>query len=127
LVTVLLRVLEYFEGTVFLTTNRAETIDSAFRSRIHLSLAYPKLANDALRVLWEKTIIRGCSGHRPRWLKDNFLDDLAKAKVNGRDIKNIVRIAYVMGQNRKRKMKAKDIERGLTAFQAFEKEMLGNS
>ncbi|KAH6895897.1 P-loop containing nucleoside triphosphate hydrolase protein [Thelonectria olida] len=126
LVSILLRVLEYFEGTLFLTTNRAQTIDSAFRSRIHLSLAYPKLSNGALRALWENTIIRGCAGHRPRWLKDEFLDDLAKANVNGRDIKNIVRIAYAMGKNSRRKMKAKDIARGLAAFQAFNKDMSGN-
>ncbi|KAK6860718.1 hypothetical protein PG995_004354 [Apiospora arundinis] len=41
LVSTLLRVLEYYQGILFLTTNRPETIDYAFKSRIHLSIPYP--------------------------------------------------------------------------------------
>ena len=40
LVSVFLRVLEYYNGLLFLTTNRVGTIDEAFKSRIHLSLYY---------------------------------------------------------------------------------------
>lgn len=40
LVSIFLRMLEYYEGILFLTTNRAENIDPAFESRIHLSLTY---------------------------------------------------------------------------------------
>ncbi|PTB61575.1 hypothetical protein BBK36DRAFT_1136748, partial [Trichoderma citrinoviride] len=43
LVSVFLRVLEYYNGLLFLTTNRVGTIDEAFKSRIHLSLYYPPL------------------------------------------------------------------------------------
>lgn len=41
--TVFLRVLDYYDGVLFLTTNRVGTVDEAFRSRIHLSLYYPAL------------------------------------------------------------------------------------
>ncbi|KAI9170829.1 putative cell division cycle ATPase [Paramyrothecium foliicola] len=44
LVSVFLRVLEYYNGLLFLTTNRVGTIDEAFKSRIHLSLYYVSFA-----------------------------------------------------------------------------------
>ncbi|KAL6884260.1 hypothetical protein HDV57DRAFT_494086 [Trichoderma longibrachiatum] len=43
LVSVFLRVLEYYSGILFLTTNRVGTIDEAFKSRIHVSLYYDRL------------------------------------------------------------------------------------
>ncbi|KAK4154462.1 hypothetical protein C8A00DRAFT_32743 [Chaetomidium leptoderma] len=44
LVSVFLRVLEYYSGILFLTTNRVGTLDEAFKSRIHVSLYYPPLS-----------------------------------------------------------------------------------
>ncbi|KAI1172553.1 P-loop containing nucleoside triphosphate hydrolase protein [Nemania sp. FL0916] len=44
LVSVFLRVLEYYSGILFLTTNRVGTMDEAFKSRIHISLYYPPLS-----------------------------------------------------------------------------------
>lgn len=41
--TVSLRVLDYYDGVLFLTTNRVGTVDEVFRFRIHLSLYYPAL------------------------------------------------------------------------------------
>ncbi|KAF4333486.1 AAA family ATPase [Fusarium beomiforme] len=43
LVAVFLRVLEYYTGILFLTTNRVGDFDEAFASRIHMSLFYPEL------------------------------------------------------------------------------------
>lgn len=40
---VFLRVLEYYAGILFLTTNRIGGFDEAFASRIHMSLHYPQL------------------------------------------------------------------------------------
>lgn len=39
-----LRVLEYYAGILFLTTNRIGDFDEAFTSRIHISLYYPELS-----------------------------------------------------------------------------------
>ncbi|RTE72687.1 hypothetical protein BHE90_012906 [Fusarium euwallaceae] len=38
-----LRVLEYYTGILFPTTNRIDDFDEAFASRVHMSLYYPKL------------------------------------------------------------------------------------
>ncbi|KAL6791559.1 P-loop containing nucleoside triphosphate hydrolase protein [Trichoderma sp. SZMC 28012] len=43
LVAVFLRVLEYYAGVLFLTTNRIGDFDEAFASRVHISLHYPQL------------------------------------------------------------------------------------
>lgn len=116
----LLRVLEYFEGTLFLTTNGVETIDNAFLSRVHLSLSYPQLSTAALRQLWQSWITRACPRRQPRWLTAKFLDQLSSTKVNGREIKNIVRMAHALARNGKREMRAADIMKGSNAMSAFE-------
>ncbi|KAI1733499.1 hypothetical protein F4680DRAFT_441532 [Xylaria scruposa] len=43
IVSVFLRVIEYYSGILFLTTNRVGDFDEAFASRIHMSLYYPPL------------------------------------------------------------------------------------
>jgi len=45
LVSVFLRHLEYFQGTMFLTTNRLTTFDDAFQSRIHLAMKFGDLGD----------------------------------------------------------------------------------
>lgn len=52
-VSVFLRVLEYYSGILFLTTNRVGIMDQAFRSRIHLSLYYPALGKKASLKVWK--------------------------------------------------------------------------
>jgi hypothetical protein len=53
-----LRVLEYYEGILFLTTNRVGVFDDAFKSRIHVSLGYPALTKPQTIKIWEKNLIR---------------------------------------------------------------------
>jgi hypothetical protein len=53
IVSVFLRMLEYYKGLLFLTTNRVGTFDEAFKSRVHISLFckldhYRKTLNDTL-------------------------------------------------------------------------------
>ena len=52
LVSVFLRELEYYQGIMFLTTNRVNQIDDAIASRIHLPLKYKSLGLDARRGIW---------------------------------------------------------------------------
>ncbi|KAF1961539.1 hypothetical protein CC80DRAFT_488785 [Byssothecium circinans] len=58
LVSVFLRILEYYSGILFLTTNRVGAFDDAFRSRIHLTLYYPKLGKEQSYRVWEMNITR---------------------------------------------------------------------
>nr|WNZ75142.1 ATPase family AAA domain-containing protein [Ovatospora sp.] len=56
LVSVFLRVLEYYSGILFLTTNRVGTLDEAFKSRIHVSLYYPPLSLKQTLAVFEVNI-----------------------------------------------------------------------
>lgn len=58
LVSVFLRVLEYYAGILFLTTNRVGVFDEAFKSRIHMSLGYPTLDLDSTEQIWQMNIDR---------------------------------------------------------------------
>ena len=53
LVSIFLRKLEYFQGILFLTTNRVATFDDAFQSRIHIGLGYDKLDIKAKKGIWK--------------------------------------------------------------------------
>ncbi|KAI0025412.1 hypothetical protein F4780DRAFT_328796 [Xylariomycetidae sp. FL0641] len=58
LVSVFLRVLEYYNGLLFLTTNRVGSIDEAFKSRIHMSLYYPPLDKAQTRDVFRLNIAK---------------------------------------------------------------------
>ncbi|KAL8920301.1 MAG: hypothetical protein Q9172_004560 [Xanthocarpia lactea] len=115
LISTLLRILEYYEGILFLTTNRHHTIDPAFVSRIHLSIAYPALSADARREIWISFTTRANRGQRPDWLSTKFLDYLAEQDVNGREIKNIVRVGYSLSRSARRDMSTEDLLQGISA------------
>lgn len=116
----MLRVLEYYEGILFLTTNRVETIDYAFKSRIHLSIAYPLLSTDARRELWHSSILRANSGQTPAWLTTAFWDDLLKKELNGREIRNIVRVGRSLARSENRDMQSADLLQGIDALEQFD-------
>lgn len=50
--------LDYYDGVLFLTTNRVGTVDEAFRSRIHLSLYYPALRKKQALEIFKLNIRR---------------------------------------------------------------------
>jgi SpoVK/Ycf46/Vps4 family AAA+-type ATPase len=51
-----LRMMEYFEGVLFLTTNRKDDFDEAFQSRIHLTVNLPELGPKERAKIWEGLI-----------------------------------------------------------------------
>ena len=54
MVSVFLRLLEYHQQVIFLTTNHIERIDSAFKSRISVAIKYPELDKDARETIWTR-------------------------------------------------------------------------
>jgi hypothetical protein len=114
--------LEYFEGIMFLTTNRIGSIDAAFKSRIHLSISYPPLNAAARRQIWENFAMQGSTAQPPAWFNDEFLDQVAKEPINGRQIKNLVRMAFASAANWEREVEPSDIFVGLAALKEFESE-----
>lgn len=91
LVSVFLRMLEYYEGILFLTTNRAERIDPAFESRIHVSLVYKELDWTSRRHIWTQFLGRNTSN-----FTDEQMDSIADVVLNGRQIKNTIKTANLL-------------------------------
>lgn len=52
LVSIFLRVLEYYDGNMILTTNRVQIFDEAFQSRIMISIQYKELTTESRRTIW---------------------------------------------------------------------------
>ncbi|KAJ7269327.1 P-loop containing nucleoside triphosphate hydrolase protein [Mycena haematopus] len=90
LVSVFLRLLEYYEGILFLTTNRINTFDPAFQSRIHQALKYENLAPPARKRLWKDFLGKLKGGAD---VSEEGYDALAQYNINGREIKNAVKTA----------------------------------
>lgn len=85
--------LEYYRGILFLTTNRLSVFGVAFQSRIHLTLHYPELNHASRRSIWKLLLQRV----RPSpVLADEDLYAIAKAPMNGRQIKNAVKAAQLL-------------------------------
>jgi AAA+ superfamily predicted ATPase len=101
LVSIFLRMLEYYEGILFLTTNRAEQIDPAFESRIHLSLNYKELDSTSRRHVWRQFL-----GRSPNTtaFSDEQLDQLAVPQLNGRQIKNTIKTASLLAWSQQKEL-----------------------
>lgn len=87
MVGVFLRLLEYYPGILFLTTNRANNIDEAFYSRISLALQYENLTFDKKRLIWKNIL----SLYNINY-ESIDIDVLANKNINGRQIKNAVKL-----------------------------------
>jgi hypothetical protein len=119
---VFLRVLEYYEGIIFLTTNRVGVFDTAFKSRIHLAIRYPALSATSRRELWEIFITSGSVENKPQWIDSALLDKLAGYELNGRQIKNIVRTGFALALSAGTELSLKHIAIGLKALKSFDSD-----
>ncbi|KAE8371260.1 hypothetical protein BDV26DRAFT_276475 [Aspergillus bertholletiae] len=81
LVTISLRKLKYYEGLLFLTTNR---------------IKYADLTKDARRGILTSFLTDAHTAQGPPVLEPSELDRLASMQLNGRDVKNLVSIAQAL-------------------------------
>ncbi|KAF2726995.1 P-loop containing nucleoside triphosphate hydrolase protein [Polyplosphaeria fusca] len=102
MISVFLRLLEYFSGLMFLTTNRLDEIDSAFESRIHLTLQYSELDKPSRKQVWKSLLEKSARGQDSNVgpFDDSELEKLAKIELNGRQIKNVLKTAGLLAQGK---------------------------
>ncbi len=100
MVSIFLRVLEYYGGILFLTTNRVTTFDDAIKSRMHTPIRYTELSVESRKKIWRyfcysasEEAASGGSGSVGVDVDEAGLEALAQHDLNGRQIKNIVKIA----------------------------------
>lgn len=92
IVGVFLRLLEYFEGVIFFTSNRLEVIDHAVMSRVTLVLQFPKLSIDARKQIWKENF-------KTAKIVINSVDKLSRRDLSGRDIRNYIKLCtYVFSK-----------------------------
>lgn len=103
LVSVFLRVLEYYEGILILTSNRVGTFDEAFKSRMQLAVHYPTLGKRERTKIWQNFIEALEEAEVPinkdeiRW----EVDRLAEQELNGRQIRNTIKTARQLAAHKK--------------------------
>ncbi len=106
-VSIFLRTLEYYEGIMFMTTNRSDNIDTAFQSRIHVSMEYPDLTDDSRKQIWRNFVKAMSAGAE---LTETDFDELSTVELNGRQIKNALKTAQLLAMRKKTKLNRTMIE-----------------
>jgi AAA+ superfamily predicted ATPase len=86
LVSVFLRELEYYQGIMFLTTNRVKHIDDAIASRVHLPLRYKSLNLDDRRGIWKGFLEKAVTKEGRASYSRKDLERLAEKDINGRQV-----------------------------------------
>lgn len=130
LVSIFLRLLEYFQGILFLTTNRVETFDDAFQSRIHVALRYGDLTPAAKRSVWKMFIAKVAEKEGDSMVErfgEADFEKLARWHLNGRQIKNAVRTAQALAVNGGERLGMAHLVKVLDVAEAFEKDLKGGT
>lgn len=95
IVSIFLRTLEYYEGILFLTTNRVKNMDPAFDSRIHIKMEYPGLDKQARMQVWNN-FLKGLEHE----ISEEEMALLAGVEINGRQIKNILKTGGLLARHK---------------------------
>ncbi|RYP41370.1 hypothetical protein DL768_010503 [Monosporascus sp. mg162] len=117
LVSVFLRELEYYSGILFVTTNRVGVIDEAFKSRIHISLCYPRIRQRETCQIWENILKRIERNNDTSEVKIKFdrasllefavkhyrKNEETETTWNGRQIRNAFQTAIALGNYEREK------------------------
>jgi hypothetical protein len=96
IVGIFLRLLDYYQGFLFLTSNRSEVIDEAFKSRITLSLDYPKLTPKSREEIWHLLL----NANGIELSNGNSLQRVSERDLNGRQIRNAVLLIKTVHGNK---------------------------
>ena len=111
IVSVFLKILEYYEGIVFLTTNRIKTFDIAVQSRVNLGVHFVEMSEKQqkrlltifLEMIDERQIKN--KGKILEWVAEDFRD-----KFNGREIRNMLSSAMALARAAERPLELSDIK-----------------
>ncbi|KAE9407473.1 P-loop containing nucleoside triphosphate hydrolase protein [Gymnopus androsaceus JB14] len=126
LVSIFLRLMEYYQGILFITTNRVGSFDEAFQSRIHIALKYNDLPSESRRAVWKTFLSR--LGDDKVDMDDKAYDVLEKHILNGRQIKNAVKTAKSLAEFNGERVALETVETVLNIQKDFEKDLgLGGS
>jgi len=138
LVCVMLRLLEYYSGCLFLSSNRsAGSIDAAIASRITVMLGYPSLDTHGRAKVWKNLLQlvppqpidpetgevpirisnnpRKASRYRVDFSELDFTNLASGYLLNGRQIKNSIVLARALARERGMPLSLSILQRAVTA------------
>ncbi|KAI8960209.1 hypothetical protein F5Y11DRAFT_358596 [Daldinia sp. FL1419] len=106
IVSIFLRALEYFQGILFLTTNRVGDFDEAFLSRIHVAIGYEPLDDAAREQIWNNLFRKLKEDHKHGGPDIHYeydakeyvrkSEEIKKLEWNGREIRNAFQSAVAL-------------------------------
>jgi hypothetical protein len=106
LVSIFLRALEYYRGLLIITTNRVQSFDGAFLSRIHVALHYKNLGHEDRERIWANNfdrLARDSSGRiRVSGAARDFVwtsREVRSLQWNGREIRNAMQTALALAES----------------------------
>lgn len=121
MVSVFLRLLERYQGIMFLTTNRPEHFDEAFKSRITININFTELDKQSRYQVWKNLLdVAGNmsgSGYgseqsvQSEQITPSDIKHLSEHKMNGRQIKNCIRMGQCIAKNENKILSRELIER----------------
>ncbi|KAJ3085777.1 hypothetical protein HK102_013838 [Quaeritorhiza haematococci] len=118
MVCVMLKILEYHPGILFLTTNRVTEFDPAFESRVTVALKYDHLPPEARTQVWKNLVARV-----PIQVGELNYDALGTHVLNGRQIKNAVRLAYALAEDAGQPLKQEFVDQTISIISLARSEM----
>ena len=130
LVSVLLRVLEYYDGILILTTNRIRTFDIAVQSRVNFAITYKNLDDKQKRNIFlsfiDQLTDENCQNKEQlrSWLDEE--DNLGAPpfkRLNGRQIRNVLFSAASIASREGGRLKLDHIKKLLRETQKFQEDV----
>ena len=127
----LLRVLEYYDGILILTTNRIRTFDIAVQSRVNLAITYKNLDDRQKKNIYVNFIeqLTDDNAHNKEQLKhwldeEDSVEDRPFRKLNGRQIRNVLfSAASVASGEGDGRLKLEHIKKILRETQRFQEDI----
>lgn len=95
MVAIFLRMLEYHQGVLFMTTNRVKSFDPAFFSRISIAIKYSDLDGARRFQIWKNLL--GAAGVTT--VSEESIKVLSGHAINGRQIKSAIRLSQALAKS----------------------------
>jgi hypothetical protein len=113
--------LEYQSGITFLTTNRITDFDKALFSRVHITLRFEPLLSSQRRFIWENM-----AKQTDHDFAESDFERLSRVPLDGRTIKNILRVASLHAKMRERNTKNSGVKMGISDVDAVLRFAVGD-
>mmetsp|Transcript_39732 Transcript_39732/g.55330 ORF Transcript_39732/g.55330 Transcript_39732/m.55330 type:complete len:730 (+) Transcript_39732:130-2319(+) len=123
MVGIFLRLLEYHNGVLFLTTNRIKSIDEAFSSRISIALHYEDLDHVARGAVWHNFMKHLQDSEGEDAVSDDLdYDELVSYNLNGRQIRSTIKLSRSLSLFEKKPLSMEHLRSTISVALSFEEK-----